>query len=370
MDLQHPEPEDLLCDESFQRFCQGELPDTLFWENWIDSHPDHAATVKKAMWMFDMLNAGQGSREEQLFAMKDALTRRERFAKIIGSNTAKVTRLRSRNFIKYAAAVTLLISTATLAYMKYGRDDKSSDLLTLHNYDYYTTANNRKTVVLPDSSVIMLNRNSHLSISKNFDSEHREVTITGEAFFDIKQDEEHPFIVHTSEYRIRVLGTTFNVKSYPGGNITETDLLTGKVEIVSNTSHHTKDRVILKPNEKFVLERGPVINAVQGATVPPVAAPVKGMVAKLKLDTLTRHITETAWARQKMEINDETFDQIAKKLEAWYGIKVIFTSEAVKKYRYTASFNDETIFKALQYLQQSYPFNYRIEQDAIVISQS
>jgi transmembrane sensor len=353
MDLQRPEPEDFLCDESFLRFCGGEYPDTLFWNNWVKKNPEYTDVIDKALRLYDILNAGQGNSKEQLAAMKDAIARRENFQNMLSPGRQAKTVQLKKPWLRYAAAAAaiLLVTGGSLAYLLKKRTG-------LYTYEHYTAANSRKTVVLPDSSVIMLNANSHLSISKDFDSEHREVTITGEAFFDIKHDQEHPFIVHTSEYRIRVLGTSFNVKSYPGSHGTETDLISGKIEIVTR-SGHTKDRVILRPNEKFVLDR---------TDQPAIGKAHK--VEKIKLDTLTQHAPETAWARQKMEINDETFEQIALKLQAWYGIRVIFASEDVKHYRYTATFNDETIFKALQYLNQSYPFNYRIEQDAIVISRS
>jgi ferric-dicitrate binding protein FerR (iron transport regulator) len=364
MDFQRPEPEDFLCDESFQRFCGGEYADTLFWNNWVKENPEYTGVVDKALRLYDMLNAGQGNSREQLAAMKDAIARRENFRNMLSHGSeAKMVRVK-RPWVRYAAAAAavLLVAGGSMAYLW-----KKRTVNGLQVYEHYTAAQSRKTIVLPDSSVIMLNANSHLSINKDFDHEHREVTITGEAFFDIKHDQEHPFIVHTSEYRIRVLGTSFNVRSYPGSHGTETDLISGKVEIVTNNGH-AKDRVILRPNEKFVLEREhqPSINTVHSATV----AVSKGTVAKIKLDTLTQQAPETAWARQKMEISDETFEQIALKLQAWYGIRVIFASEDVKQYRYTATFNDETIFKALQYLKQSYPFNYRIEKDAIVISRS
>lgn len=364
MDFQPPGPEDFLCDESFLRFCGGEYADTLFWNNWVKENPEYTGVVDKALRLYDMLNAGQGNSKEQLAAMKDAIGRREEFQHMLShSGKAKVVRVK-RPWIRYAAAaaVVLLVAGGSMTYLWKKR--AATGLLA---YEHYTAAKSRKTIVLPDSSVIMLNENSHLSISKDFDSEHREVTITGEAFFDVKHDQEHPFIVHTSEYRIRVLGTSFNVKSYPGSHGTETGLISGKVEIVPN-GDDAKDRIILRPNEKFVLERERQ-PAISNAHSTPVAVS-KGIVAKIKLDTLTQHAPETAWARQKMEISDETFEQIALKLQAWYGIRVIFASEEVKQYRYTATFNDETIFKALQYLKQSYPFNYRIEQDAIVISRS
>lgn len=350
MDLQNPEPEDLLCEESFLRFCKGEnSADIIFWQHWIKMHPEKQSVAESAQRLYDILSAGQGNRLEQLTALKDAIARREQFAALISSHKPKKV-FHIRRYAAAAAAVTLLI-TGAYAWMKYSQ----KETWTVTRFEYATAQNGHQTIMLPDSSVVMLNGNSRITISKDY----REVTLTGEAFFDIKHDAAHPFVVHTNDYKVRVLGTSFNVRAYPGTK-TETDLITGKVEIVPVAS----ERVTLQPNQKFILEHN---LAVPGKAVKP---DIKRTVASLHVDSLTRHVTETAWARTKIEINNETLEQIAVKLQAWYGINISFASEEVKNYRYTASFDDETIFKVLQYLQQSYPFTYNVEQDSIIISRS
>jgi transmembrane sensor len=334
MDLQNPTTEELLCDESFLRYCRGEnQADILFWQHWINMHPAKQPVIEKAIYLYDMLSVGQGSRMEQSAALKDAITRKEHFAVLL-ERPLRVVSVKKRNVLRYAAAIALLITTGTLTYFSLHKTESWA----LLRYEYATTEN-RQTIMLPDSSIVMLNANSHLSISKSY----REVTISGEAFFDVKHDAAHPFIVHTYDYNIRVLGTSFNVRSYPGIKETETDLLSGKIEIVRTGS----EKVTLRPNQKYHK---------------------MGIIAALHVDTVTHHVKEISWTRRKMEFNDETFVQIAKQLESWYGMKIVFAGEEVKRYRYTASFDDETIFKSLRYLQQSYPFTYKIEQDSIIIS--
>jgi transmembrane sensor len=351
MDPRNASVEDLLCDESFQRYCRGEdRSDVLFWENWIGENPDKATMVVRAKRMYDMLNLGQGNRLEQLAALKDAVTRRSQ----LRAELLQTRKTPARSFLKYAAGILLLITVAAFLYIKYGARSKPM----LAGYEYYTGANGRKTIMLPDGSVVMLNANSHLSVSRDFDVRHRKVSITGEAFFDIEHDAEHPFLVNTLQYTIRVLGTTFNVRSYPGKDTTETTLLTGKIEILQEQLNST---VVLKPNQKFMLAEPQTSKQV---------ALSKGKVLPPAMNTVTRHLVETSWARRKMDIKDETLGEIAEQLQDWYGVKIRFADEVVKGYRYTASFDDETVFNALQYLQQSYPFSYSIEDDCIVIAKS
>jgi ferric-dicitrate binding protein FerR (iron transport regulator) len=317
--------------------------------------------------LFNVLNLEQGNRLEQLTALKDAVARRTRFKEellnrpaVTNDASAKVIRLRSRSLFKYAAGIIVLVTTATMAYLKYNKQMSKP----LYAYEYYTGVNERKTIMLPDSSTVMLNGNSHLSVSRHFDAKHRQVAVTGEAFFNVYHDAAHPFLVNTKQYTIRVLGTTFNVKSYPGTDTTATTLLTGKIEIIQGENENETPAVVLKPNQKFVLATA----STPGIQTSKVASIAKGTVVKPVMDVTNRHLVETSWARNKMEINDRALAEIAEKLQAWYGIKIRFADEAVKAYRYTAVFDDETVFSALRYLQQSYPFSYSIEDDCIVIA--
>lgn len=366
MQLQYPEPEDLLCDESFQRFCRGENQhDIQEWEQWISLHPQHAAVVNKARQLLDIVSAGQGNKLEQLAALKDAMNRRERLQEMLRTKpeegTAAVTpspvkSMRRRTYLAYAASVIGLVTAGSLLYLKYGSAGA------LRQQEFRTAQSARKTVVLPDNSVVMLNENSHLAISKRFSASHREVTITGEAFFDIKTDAAHPFVVNTGDYSIRVLGTSFNVKSYPG-EATETDLITGKVEITGDGNKGFEQRIVLIPREKFVWRRDAVssdpasLHALNTASLP-----------RLTIDTITRQMEETAWMRTKIEINNETLEQIVQKLQGWYGIEIVIPDNDVRQYRYTATFHEETVFEVLKYLQQSYPFTYKIEGHSIIIT--
>jgi len=367
MELPNAAAEDFLCDESFQRYCTGEdKGDVQHWEAWIRQHPDKLPVINAAKRLHDMLSLGQGNRLEQLAALKDAVARRSQFTEqVLNSQDtthavpARVIKFSTRTFIKYAASIIIIGTLGILAYKKYGERTNSR----LPNYDYYTGLHDRKTIMLPDSSIVMLNENSHLSVSKDFDGHHRQVAISGEAFFDIKHDTAFPFLVTTPQYTIRVLGTTFNVRSYPGVDTTETTLLTGKIEILERTDSHTAPKVVLKPNQKFILTTGTSESLLAVSLS-------KGEVIKPAIDTSTRHFSETSWARRKMEVNNKTLAEIAEQLQSWYGIKIRFADEGVKNLRYTATFDDETIFNALRYLQQSYPFSWTIDDDCIVIAKS
>ena len=107
-----------------------------------------------------------------------------------------------------------------------------------------------KEVELIDGSTVRLNRNSELVVAKNFmESEFREVTLQGEAFFDVAKNKNKPFIVHSGGFQTKVLGTKFNVRE--SRERTEVALIEGSVEVNGNSA-----QALLKPMEKAVFGHG------------------------------------------------------------------------------------------------------------------
>ena len=367
MDFSGTGVEELLCDESFQRYCRGENEeDIALWNEWSRGHPGRPALLEEVKRMFDTLSCRQGNRAQQLQALKDGIRQLGRFreqmmqpAVLPMEKEVPVVRLKRARVLQYAASIIVLVSLGMLTY--YLNEGAGTTEAQLRRYEHYTGQDRHKTIMLPDSTIVMLNENSHLSISRNFDAEHREVAITGEAYFDVKHDPEHPFIVATSQYKIRVLGTAFNVRSYPGDSTAETTLIRGKVEIISNEPAAVPgNEIILKPGEKFTLA---------GMTGSPAAAQLRnGKVTQPGAGLQPHEMKEVTWSKQKLELQGETFATIAKKLESWYGLTIVFADDTVKQYRYTAMFYDETILDVLKYLQTSYPFSIQFQEDTIVIA--
>jgi ferric-dicitrate binding protein FerR (iron transport regulator) len=234
----------------------------------------------------------------------------------------------------------------------------------------------RTQIQLPDGSVVKLNASSSLTYDKNFGKNVREVSLTGEAFFDVTKDSSHPFIIHTNVIDIKVLGTAFNVKSYPNDANTETSLLRGKVEVT--VKNRSNEKFYLEPNEKLVVANDNSMIAKPSASQPG----QKG--TKIDVSTkpiyLLQHIThdrvdsaiiiETSWLDNRLIFQEnETFREIAPKMERWYGVQIVFNSEKVAAYRPFVSFKNETINQALDELKLLFKFNYDVEGNMITITQ-
>jgi transmembrane sensor len=233
-----------------------------------------------------------------------------------------------------------------------------------------TKDGSRTKIQLPDGTSVWLNSSSKLVYdNERFRTGVREVTLSGEAYFDVVKNTARPFVIHTEKMDIRVLGTAFNVKCYPGDKHTETSLIRGSIEV---TLKDRSEKIMMKPNEKLVLnneetENSGRLNTAKAAKTALKAKPI------IELGHLTFYpsdssIVETGWVNNRLVFTEETFLEIAKKMERWYGITIVITNEKLKKELLTGIFEKETINDALKALQFTTPFTYRIDKDIITIS--
>ena len=109
-------------------------------------------------------------------------------------------------------------------------------------------------VILPDSSVVCLNSGSVLKYDPAFlRKKSREVYLIGEGYFEVQKNPEKPFIVHADDINVKVLGTVFNVRSYPEDSEIEVSLIKGKVNVFS--ASETRDNVILASDEQLTYDK-------------------------------------------------------------------------------------------------------------------
>jgi ferric-dicitrate binding protein FerR (iron transport regulator) len=223
----------------------------------------------------------------------------------------------------------------------------------------------RTKLLLPDGSSVWLNSGSRLSYDSAYGESNREVSLVGEAFFDVAKNTQKPFIIHTGNINIRVLGTSFNVKSYPGDKTIETSLIQGKIEVTFKD--RSRSTVILQPNQKLVVENDqaePEPDQKTGSHPTVKAAIAINPVSHFGPDSL---ITETAWVENLLVFQDESFVDLAKKMERWYGIRMTIEDQSLDTLHFTGSFEKENIQQALKALQLLSKFNFTLHNGEVHI---
>lgn len=189
--------------------------------------------------------------------------------------------------------------------------------------------------LLPDSTTGWLNSGANLKYPTEF-TLNRKVELTGEAFFKVRHIEHSDFTVGVNDMDIKVLGTQFNVSAYASEAVTEVVLKEGKVEINGKTTVFSQ---MLKPGEKFSYNHE-----------------TKSLNTNLVDPKLY-----TAWTEGFLLIDNEPMSQIAKKLERWYGVDILIQDEALKNFRFKATFLDEPIEEILRLIAMTTPITYKIE---------
>ena len=264
--------------------------------------------------------------------------------------------------------VALIIAAAGATYFLTGK--KNAVASAQQEISSVVTKNgNRSKIVLPDGSQVWLNAGSNLDYNNStFNKDLREVTLNGEAYFDVVKNESKPFIIHTKKMDIKVVGTTFNVRSYSDEKFAEAALLKGSIEV---TLKDRDQKIVLKPNEKIS-----VANETQKAeTKPEKVATVKSkpvaipqiVVKEIKPNPTYNIIGEIAWTQNKLYFDDEALEDISHLMERWFGKKVTIANESLKTVHYTGNFENETMEEVLTYLKLSRSFNFRIGTDNVVI---
>jgi len=212
--------------------------------------------------------------------------------------------------LKIAAIVLILIGIPFLG----------NSLLKNENISVVAVKGEKKTIHLPDGSLVFLNSNSSISYLKNFKNS-RELQLTGEAYFEVVKNPEKPFLVKTDKITTRVLGTSFNIEAYKNSR-TKVSVNTGKVEVD-----------IKEFSEKIFLIKNQQLSFMTGG---------QAVLSKDNSEDFN------AWTRNTIVLNNTSLGDAAKILENWYDIKINFSSKKLKEMTISGKFKDEKLSNVLK----------------------
>ncbi|MBS7198036.1 MAG: FecR domain-containing protein [Bacteroidales bacterium] len=197
-------------------------------------------------------------------------------------------------------------------------------------------------VVLADGTKVWLNSASRLIYPQSFMGKERRVVLSGEAFFDVAHDAERPFIVETSRMNVKVLGTRFNVNDYDDNEEVSTTLVNGSVEIVSGDQQVFR----LVPGEQAY-----------------------GKENKLEKREVNVRLY-TSWIDGKFLFNNTELEEIAKQISRWYDVEIFFSSENVKKVRFTGAIvKFKPLDDLVRMIESTSQVRFSVKGKTIVISE-
>jgi ferric-dicitrate binding protein FerR (iron transport regulator) len=227
-----------------------------------------------------------------------------------------------------ALVIACLVITGALAWLLYQPRRSGIPARAVAAVTKKTTERSEyKYVLLPDSTQVWLNASSSLEFPDHFSTAKREVTLSGEAYFDVRHADKTPFIIHTGKISTTVLGTAFNIKAYPDRNNIIVSVSRGKVRVSYDNT--------------------PVATLVKGQQV---------KVSSLNNTAVERKIAPAAvaaWQQGNMAYEDEAFEDIIADLQRLYNVNIRIDNMAIRGLKVSTSFRREIgIEQALQVLCQ------------------
>lgn len=271
---------------------------------------------------------------------KDQANGQEIWKKIRQEVWFKYSAKKIRFYKVYAWAATIALLLGLSGSIAYAYKEKETAPVM---YIVSAGIQNMESVTLPDGTSIQLGPGSKLTYPARFEGKTREVTLDGQAFFDVEKDPGKPFIVHTSSMDVEALGTAFELFAYNIENRSEAILLNGKIKVNLNTPLSEKTtELILSPNEKIeynIRDRKVTSNTVDADTY-------------------------TSWRKRGiLTFENEKLSMIIPRLEQWYGRKIICEKGIAETYKFTFKVRDESLERILYIMSESSPIRYNKSED-------
>jgi len=240
-----------------------------------------------------------------------------------------------RYWLRIAAIILLPLLTATGVYLYMsGSATKAPLIVTVDR-------GQKASVTLPDGSKVWLNSLSSITYNPDYNKYKRELILNGEAYFEVAHNPQKPFIVNCNDLSVEALGTSFGVKAYDEDVVISSILMTGKIKVT------TPDGIkILQPNERVMYDK---------------------LTRKAKQSSVTNAHDFTGWIHNELRFENESLGEIAKNIQRIYNVEIIFSSERIKKLRYTGTVGNNSLESVLNIISLTSPLSFKIEKNKVML---
>lgn len=234
-----------------------------------------------------------------------------------------------RRFLQVAASLLLAVALSALGYYAGFRQHETAVFTEVISNDQQVL----RGITLPDGTLVTLNNNSKLTWPRQFTGEVREVSIEGEAFFEVHPDASKPFVITAGDARVRVLGTSFNVCARPGDKTVEVVVETGKVEVTAPRLAQEPGRsLLLLPGEKGVLFQE----------------------ARQLVKSVNDNPNVTAWKTNELVFEQKPLGDVIADLEKTYHTEIQLSDPALAELLLTAHFSQQPVEFILEVIRLTF----------------
>ncbi len=337
MKYQDYQTEDFIRDPFFVRWVkENDQEARYFWERFLETYPEKRTQILRAK---DLVASVKYLHQHSMPEKQDQ--------KILESLILENRKYRNPSkkswqvVLKWAAMFILMGFTAFWFSRNLTPDDQIASPSPRLEMVTRSVPNGQKvTIRLPDQTLVKLNSGSEISYEEDFD-QGRQITLTGEAFFEVVPDSTQPFIIQSGELRTMVLGTSFNVKAYPQEKEVQVAVVSGKVQVSCSDSLET----LLLPDQVATFHR-----------------------EKKSISTEVRNISNLiAWRDGILIFEREGIQTVETKLEKWFGVEILLEGSFDSFGNYSGKYHNESLESVLEGITYASGLQYTLENDRVTL---
>lgn len=357
--------EDFVWDDFFRQWTLSPTPETdNLWDDWIDANPEMLEKVEQAKAIVLSLRL----HEPEIGDAEINQVVKKTVGRITGGEENQRTSVRripafSIPWMQFAASVALIMLLGWAVYSVMIKQEDKPQLSQQDSMaqpgDSFIEKNNTTSetiqLTLSDGSTISLAPKGSIRYPERFNGARREVSLEGEAFFDIAKDPEHPFLVYANGLVTKVLGTSFRIKAYGDSREVTVEVKTGRVAVFAQSDPHLKEKVedkqfrgvVLTPNQKIIYARNEV-------------KMVKTLVEKPEI-VVSKAETPV------FEFEDTPASEVFNTIGKAYGIDILYDEALLKDCPLTAALDNQTLHDKLNIICKAVESSYEIVDGQVVI---
>jgi transmembrane sensor len=305
---------------------------------WLEAHPDDRALVERLDSAMTMEPAADIDVEGALSQMRRRMTAPRPALRLERGGAPRSHRRRAGVIATVGG-----IAAAAVAAFVITRPGSRAPEMPAVDHHYASGVGKTYAVSLPDSSRVVLGPQSTLEVPGTFGRGDRTVTLTGDAYFDVRHDASKPFRVHAGTAVIEDVGTTFTIES-DAATMATVSVVSGSVRVTRADA--TATPVVLAAGDRGVVERGGAIDVERNVVRP----------------------EDTEWISGRLGFRDAPLSRVAAEMERWYGVKIRVADSSMLDRRVTTSFEGESVEKALQILELTIGAKISRVGDSVIIS--
>jgi ferric-dicitrate binding protein FerR (iron transport regulator) len=265
----------------------------------------------------------------------------------ISKRKKNVFSLRRTDWLGYtvkAVAAVFVILTASLFTMNH-QQYLVQQVVESEPVVFQTEDEEHRTITLGDGTLIRMNSNSELVVSPSFMKGTREITLTGEAYFEVEHNPEQPFIIYANQSKVKVLGTAFNLRSVENHKNVQVAVIEGRVAFQGETNGTESDElsVILSKNQYGYLD-------------------LDNRLMKVDDKAVENYL---AWKSGRFNFKELSLENTCIQLNRIYGTDCSFDDSEIRSLKLTANFTNESLNKTLNVIAMTLEVEYELRNDQV-----